>query len=134
VRRLPHITLAVLAAFAVRAAVPRPIVVTHHHAGGEHAHVHGDGVAPHDHHSDHDHHHDHHDEPATGSHGRALELPAPGDHTHWQHPFQRAARVADPGLVRGELVVRLAVATPPRPAAAPAVPSRSRGPPRLARS
>ena len=74
-------TYPVLALFLLISVTPRAVLFSHHHAGGDHDHVHpwGEDAAE-------SHHHDH---PETG----ALELEEPDDHhehVHIQVPFQLA--------------------------------------------
>jgi len=136
-RRVPVVAL-VLAAFAGTTAVPSSGVVEHHHAGGDHDHVHAFFVADH-----HDQGHDRHDrrkaEHARRHRGHAHRPGVrrgahdPLSHTHVFSPFQPATSAHSPG-------VAFAI---PRAAPGPSTPRytfrarptvRSRGPPRPGRS
>lgn len=114
---------AVLALFLATNVVPRSVLLVHHHAGGERAHVHpfGDEGAPHV------------DPPAVApiAHGLGLASPdtAGGDHVHSQHPYQLAARPPVPGLVPVATVEPLRPVPARAPALALAHPARSRAPP-----
>lgn len=118
--RVRAIAPAVLALFLARSIVPHPVLVEHHHAGGELPHVHDgevvpDEAEPHSHASD---------APGIRAHGHP-----DGYHTHWQLPYQRAQRPADAALSPGTATVRLSPSRPLAPTPLAAVPPRSRGPP-----
>jgi len=121
-------TPAALVFFLAAVAAPRPGVLVHHHAGGEHAHVHldGDHVPPDDDHDAPPHQHG-----ALRPGEAALEAPEGAEtwHARWQHPFQRAARAAAPRLVRAERVALLPNGLPPTPFAAPSRATHARAPP-----
>ncbi len=138
-RRLVRLAPLVAACFVAGVAVPRATYWRHHHAGGEHAHVHEGGPERDDHDDDHDddhhhheqphHHHDHHHDHDDGPGLHATDGGA--DHAHWQHPFLRVDRTRTVVVARIDRIAWL----PAIHAGEPAVPARpaqrSRGPPRV---
>lgn len=128
------IAFAVLAAFAVKAAVPAPVLVTHHHEGGEHEHVHAEALPWH-HHDDADHHelgdpHHHHDDAAPVPRGPGIRLAdTDGGHAHWQLPFQRLAPTTCSTVFCLHALRRVSLPAPTDPPTAPVPAARSRGPP-----
>jgi len=110
--RLRSRALAVLALFATTSALPRPGLYAHHHADGDHAHVHpwGEDAFGHDDDDDHD-----HVPAADGSPGFEDPDATHATHVHSQAPFQASTkpdgpRVAVTTVVRG-LVASPALAT-----------------------
>jgi len=126
-----HITRlasATLALFVALVAVPRPGLVFHVHAGGDHAHVHDDEDlhgAPHE--SDHEALHHHH----AHGYGVGFEEPDPPELGHWhtQSPFQRAVTPASPTLLGVHGVALLPIPRPRGWLAWQPLPSRARAPP-----
>ena len=125
-RRLRSRALAVLSLFAATNALPRPSLYVHHHAGGDHAHVHPwgeDAYAGDDRDDDH-------------AHAAADDRPgfedADGDHAlhvHSQAPFQQSTKPNASSLALTTLV-RCLFASPALPAGVEPVPSAfARGPP-----
>ena len=132
-RRLRSRALAVLALFAATNALPRPGLYSHHHAGGDHAHVHPwgeDAYGGDDDDGDHAHAH------ALADDRPGLE-DADGDHAlhvHSQAPFQHTTKPAGPSLEVTALVHFL-LATPALPTGVEPAPSAfARGPPPSAAS
>jgi hypothetical protein len=126
----------VLAAFAIKVAVPAPVLVTHRHDGGEHEHFHAETVLAHDHgdhlHDDHHHHDDadHHHHAAPTGHGAVLaHLDPHGEHSHWQLPFHRIAWTPIATAFVRHALPRVIPPEPRDPAATPVGVPRSRGPP-----
>jgi hypothetical protein len=117
-RQLRWWSQVVLALFVGGNALPRPSLYAHHHAGGDHVHVHPwgeDVVAEASHHHDEDDvagHHHHHDAGRTD--GPVFDEPDGdhGVHVHWQAPFQHAARTQAPPVVRVAVVRRVDAAAP----------------------
>ena len=121
--------------FALCVTAPRPELFYHRHAGGEHVHVHADGVAEepwlHEffselrdrHRHSHQHDHQHRTGLQAADHGHAAG--------HWHHPqrYQRGlvASVAAPTL--SSPLQPLPPASPPRAARIVAVDVHARGPP-----
>jgi hypothetical protein len=126
-RRLRSRALAILALFAATNALPRPGLYAHHHAGGDHAHVHPWGEDAYGDDDDGDHDHDHaaaDDRPgfedADGDHGL---------HVHSQAPFQQSAKPEAPSLAVATLVRRLLVSPALPTGVEPAPSAFARGPP-----
>ena len=128
--------------FALGVAVPRPGLVFHVHAGGDHVNVHGDDLADGGHDSDDHHAHGHHSHSADRAeahhHGAvadcddaAFEAPEPVHLGHWhsQSPFHRVLAPAVSTLVTVLSVVAVAADAPVDIFATPRFPRRARGPP-----
>jgi hypothetical protein len=132
--RAPIVAI-VLAAFAAMIAVPGPQVVSHRHAGAEHAHVHA--VVEHTHDGS-AHRHvgvSDHVPAARVRHGDGLFAwdGDAGDHVHVVSPFQPATPSGATLVACVSHVGESKIATPVAPSA-PSLPvSRSRGPPPSAR-
>jgi hypothetical protein len=125
-RRLRSRALAVLSLFAATNALPRPGLYAHHHAGGDHAHVHPWGE---DAYADDDHDHDH-------AHAAVDDRPgfedADGDHAlhvHSQAPFQQSTKPAAPSLALATLVRSILVSSALPTGVEPAPFAFARGPP-----
>lgn len=128
-RAVPDLRLAIALLFACSLAAPRAPLLFHHHAGGEHAHVHGDAVAaellPHG-----DGELPHH---ATGGRrGRPAVTRAAGTadgHVHQQHRYHAAIV---PAAIFVAITAPLARLAPPHSRRAPArhaAAAAARGPP-----
>jgi hypothetical protein len=132
--RAPIVAI-VLAAFAATIAVPGPQVVSHHHQGGEHAHVHAfvehthDGLG---------HHHvaldAHRPRPARHGDGLFAWDGDSADHVHVVSVFQPATPLGTAPVARVTRVAALEIAPPDAPAAPPLAAFRSRGPPPAAQA
>jgi hypothetical protein len=93
--------LPALALFLAASTFPRPAVFFHTHAGGEAAHVHGEGelFGDHDHEEQAAGHEHRHDDDHLAQHGRPHEAafdeagPVHRGHWHTQNPYPLAARV-----------------------------------------
>ena len=136
--RRPSAVGAVLVAFVATAAVPGPQVVAHHHAGGDHDHVHAFLVADHDD-DDHERHHRAEAEHARRHLGHA-HRPRVGTathdplwHTHVASPFQPATSPGTPAVVSAIRVTAEAPSIPRAPLVRGIGAIRSRGPPRAPR-
>jgi hypothetical protein len=129
--RLSGIASTLLIAFVATTAVPGSGVVTHHHEGGDHEHVHAFFGFDHD---DHDHRrHAHRPARRTHDHARlpriARDHHDPLSHTHVVSPF-RPATAASPATLDAATVVTTEPASAPDAPALRAVATiRSRGPP-----
>jgi hypothetical protein len=134
--------------FAAAVSMPEVGLVVHHHAGGEHVHVHANlGEGPHHHgdedhghhhpadHHDHDHLEDHHDEVEHHHDHADPGLSAAGArwawHSHAAQPFHRVVRSEASTLPRPLPVTRLAGAPPAGHPIGAAIPTRSRAPPHV---
>jgi len=131
-RRLRSWALVVLAPFLTGNALPRASVYAHHHAGGDHAHVHpwGEDAVVDDHGDDRGHAHaGTHDDGSPG-----LEDPDDGHarHVHWQAPYQQTARSEPPHLLCAAIVLRFAAESHLAAGLEPTPPAIARGPPRSA--
>jgi hypothetical protein len=123
----------VLLAFVGSTVLPRAAFVLHTHAGGEHVHVHAEEELAHPHPQGHDHAHARSHQEADGP-SVASSDPRLAAHVHWQHPYQRADRLAPAALVRAEVAQHLVALHAADGPASTAGPFRSRGPPVSARS
>ena len=132
-------TVLAIALLAGPIAAPRAALYFHHHAGGDHFHVHPDGDAhderQHHHHgveSGHSEHH-HHQLAETPVAGPAFEAPDDDDdgmgHWHSQDVFQRAVAPAIKTVQPVEAIRVIPVGTDRLLAYRPALPVRARGPP-----
>jgi hypothetical protein len=127
---LRRLTPMAFAVFLAGGLVPRAALYTHHHAGGDHPHVHGDAHEAHVH--PHVHPHPHRTVmPASGGPMLADADSDGGTHVHWQSPFQRATACPTATLLRGEACVAHATAEPREPHTGELPPARSRAPPTL---
>ena len=122
-RRLRSRALAVLALFAATNALPRPGLYAHHHAGGDHAHVHPWGE-------------DAYEDDDVREYVPADDRPgfedADGDHglhVHSQEPFQQTTKRAAPSLVLTTLVRCLFASAALLTGVEPAPFALARGPP-----
>ena len=132
--QLPHLMPLVAVLFATGVAVPRPGLVFHVHAGGDHVHTHGEELAGEEHDADHEHeeHHHHHDGGTVADHDDAgFEAPDPVHLGHWhsQYPFQRTVVPTLTTLATAATVVTLQLDVQADLPATPLLPDRARGPP-----
>jgi hypothetical protein len=131
-RRLRSRAFAVLGFFAATNAVPRPGLFMHHHAGGDHAHVHpwGEDAFGHDDGDDDDADHDH--EHAVALDDRPGFEDPDGDHgihVHSQAPFQHSTKREQPALGLMTLVAELFASPALSTGVEPAPTASARGPP-----
>lgn len=117
-RAVPDVRLALALLLVCSLAAPRAPLYLHHHAGGEHAHVHAEAVAgglpSHDDHG-------HRPHPTTGTGGRPAVTrgaDAPDGHVHHQQRY-------DAAVVPAAAVLTVsAPLAPPRPAPIRRAPTR----------
>jgi hypothetical protein len=143
--RLLPVATATLVAFAAAVAAPSVGFLVHRHAGGDHAHRHGDGrgIDTGDREIDlllaealgtqaadtHRYGSQHLENVGFDSPGHSHADPA---HWHSESPFQLAVSATAPALAGLHLVAQAELLVPPLPGSTPAARTRARSPPLLA--